>query len=219
MLTKDEPVAFREWTLTFKGFDMTKQNAVPGALTVGVVVEIQRPGAEPVSLEPSMVSTDDGVQPVAVEIPGGRRQDPRNRDERRSGRGAGRVARSRRRHRPHRDARTRARPWPTRNLAITFDDFDLSDFDPEAGRINFGVVFTVEHGGQSSRWSRPSAAAWAVKPQVTSAAVPGLGRHHPDSRPHRRRGRNGATPGLRSAAWRRQHRAPQAWCWTCRPSR
>jgi hypothetical protein len=34
-------------------------------------------------------------------------------------------------------------------LKIRFDDFDLSDFDPDAGKINFGVVFEVERDGQT----------------------------------------------------------------------
>ena len=43
-LTKNEPASFRDWTLTFIEFDMSSQNAVPGALTVGVVVRLERPG-------------------------------------------------------------------------------------------------------------------------------------------------------------------------------
>jgi cytochrome c-type biogenesis protein CcmF len=38
MLAKDQPAAFQDWTLLFRRFDMARQNAVPGALTVGMVV-------------------------------------------------------------------------------------------------------------------------------------------------------------------------------------
>ncbi len=62
-----------------------------------------------------------------------------------------------------------------KELAITFDDFDLSDFDPEAGKINFGVVFSVEHGGQSYEVVPTFRGGMGGEPQVTSAAVPGTG--------------------------------------------
>ena len=44
VLAKDQPTSFRDWTLTFRGFDMARQNAVPGALTVGVVVGARASG-------------------------------------------------------------------------------------------------------------------------------------------------------------------------------
>ncbi len=128
---------------------MSRQNSVPGALTVGVVVELQRPDAEPATLEPSMVSTNDGVQPIAVDIPGvaGARLRATGMSVDQGvvrvellglGGGIGRTA-----------MMAKGESLTYKELAITFDDFDLSDFDPEAGKINFGVVFTVEHGGQS----------------------------------------------------------------------
>ena len=80
VLAKDQPTSFRDWTLTFQRLRyVANQNAVPGALTVGVVVALERPGMEPVVLEPSMVSTDEGVQPVACGYPGdGRGEAPRH---------------------------------------------------------------------------------------------------------------------------------------------
>ncbi len=56
VLTKGEPTSFRDWTLTFRDFDMSNQNAVPDALTVGVVIDLERPNQDIVTLEPSMVS-------------------------------------------------------------------------------------------------------------------------------------------------------------------
>jgi cytochrome c-type biogenesis protein CcmF len=175
MLKKGEPVAFRDWILTFEGFDLTKQNAVPGALTVGVVVEIQRPGAEPMSIEPSMVSTEDGVQPVAVEIPGvpgariratGMSVDQGVVRVELLGLGGG-IART---------ALLSKGDTVTYNaLTITFDDFDLSDFDPDAGKINFGVVFDVELDGQNYEVVPTFRGGMGGEPQVSSATVPGSG--------------------------------------------
>ncbi len=62
-----------------------------------------------------------------------------------------------------------------KELTITFDEFDLSDFDPEAGKINFGVVFSVEHGGQSYEVVPTFRGGMGGEPQVTSATVPGTG--------------------------------------------
>jgi cytochrome c-type biogenesis protein CcmF len=175
VLTKDQPVPFREWTLTFKGFDMSRQNAVPGALTIGVFVELARPGAEPVVLQPSVVSSGEGVQAVAVEIPGtagGRlRATGMSVDQGvvrvelvGLGGGVGRTA-----------VLAKGETLSYGELAITFSDFDLSDFDPDAGRINFGVVFAVEHGGQSYEVVPSFRGGAGSEPVVTPAAVPGTG--------------------------------------------
>jgi len=175
VLTKGEPMSFRDWTLTFKGFDLTKQNAVPGALTVGVVVEIQRPGAEPATVEPSMVSTDEGVQPIAVDIPGvggariratGMSVDQGVVRVELLGLGGG-IART--------AVLAKGDSVSYKGLGITFDDFDLSDFDPDAGKINFGVVFDVELDGQSYEVVPTFKGGMGGEPQVTSATVPGSG--------------------------------------------
>ena len=62
-----------------------------------------------------------------------------------------------------------------KELRITFDDFDLSDFDPEAGKINFGVVFTVEQGGESIEIVPTYRGGMGGEPEVTPAMVPGSG--------------------------------------------
>jgi cytochrome c-type biogenesis protein CcmF len=175
VLTKDQPVTFRDWTLNFKGFDLSRQNAVPGALTVGVVVEVQRPDAPPATLEPSMVSTDDGVQAVAVEIPGvpGARLRATGMSVDQGqvriellglGGGIGRTA-----------LMSKGDTVAYGDLAITFDDFDLSEFDPEAGKIDFGVVFSVEHGGESYEVVPVYKSGMGGGSQVSSAVVPGAG--------------------------------------------
>ena len=175
VLTKGVPAAFRDWTLTFTGFDLTRQSAVPGALTVGVVVELQRPDSEPVVLEPSMVSTNDGVQPVAVEIPGVAggtlRATGMSVDQGvvrvellGLGGGIGRTA-----------VLARGETLAYKELAITFTGFDLSDFDPDAGKINFGVEFAVEHGGRTYEVVPTVRGGLDGEQQVASATVPGAG--------------------------------------------
>jgi hypothetical protein len=175
VLAKDQPATFRDWTLTFRGFDLENQNAVPGALTVGVVVKLERPGQDPVELEPSVVSTDGGVQPVAVDIPGvpGAKLRATGMSVDQGvvrvellglGGGIGRTV-----------VLSKGETLTYKELQITFDDFDLSDFDPEAGKINFGVVFLVEHGGESIEVVAMYRGGMGGEPQVTPAMVPGTG--------------------------------------------
>jgi cytochrome c-type biogenesis protein CcmF len=175
VLAKDEPVSFRDWTLTFLGFDLSRQNAVPGALTVGVVVKLERPDAGPVELEPSMVSTDEGVQSVAVDIPGvpGARLRATGMSVDQGvvrvevlglGGGIGRT-----------EALSKGESLTYEGLKIVFEDFDLSDFDPDAGKINFGVVFSVEVDGQTIEVVPTYQGGMGGDPIVTPAVVPGTG--------------------------------------------
>jgi cytochrome c-type biogenesis protein CcmF len=175
VLAKDQPTSFRDWTLTFRGFDMSRQNAVPGALTVGVAVGLERPGMESVVLEPSMVSTEEGMQPVAVDIPG--MAGARLRATRMSvdqgvvrveilglGGGIGRTV-----------VLAKGETLNYKGLNIVFDDFDMSDFDPEAGKINFGVVFNVEVDGQTIEVIPTYRGGMGGEPVITPAVVPGTG--------------------------------------------
>jgi hypothetical protein len=175
VLAKDQPTSFRDWTLTFRGFDMSRQNAVPGALTVGVAVGLDRPGSESVVLEPSMVSTDEGVQPVAVEIPGmpGAKLRATGMSVDQGvvrveilglGGGIGRTV-----------VLAKGENFNYKGFDITFDDFDMSDFDPEAGKINFGVVFNVEVDGQTIEVIPTYRGGMGGEPVITPAVVPGTG--------------------------------------------
>jgi len=175
MLTKDQPASFKDWTLLFRRFDMGRQNAVPGALTVGMVVELQRPDVEPVLLEPSLISMSDGtVQAVPVDIPGvaggklratGMSVDQGMIRVELLGLGGG-IARTAVLH--------KGESLAYEDLKVTFSYFDLSDFDPEAGRINIGVVFEVTSGERTVEVV-PTFRGGQGGPQITPATVPGAG--------------------------------------------
>ena len=175
MLAKGQPTEFKDWTLTFRGFDLSKQNAVPGALTVGVVVALERPGQEPAELEPSMISMNDGtVQSVPVDIPGvpgariratGMSVDQGLVRVELIGLGGG-IARS--------VVLNKGETLNYEALQITFDNFDMSDFDPDVGRINFGVIFQVTNGERTVE-VMPTFKGGAAGPQITPAVVPGTG--------------------------------------------
>jgi len=174
-LSQDKPQEFKDWTLTFLGFDMSKQSTVPGALMVGVAVELQRPDHETVVLEPTMISTDQGVQAIAVDIPGlpGARVRATGMNVDSGligfeilglGGGIGRTA-----------IMNKGETLAYENLKITFDDFDMSDFDPEAGKINFGVVFDVELDGKHMEVVSTYRGGRGGDPVITPAMVPGSG--------------------------------------------
>ena len=175
MLTKDQPTGFKDWTLTFKGFDLSRQNSVPGAITVGVVVDLERPGAELARLEPSMISVNDGtVQTVPVDIPGvpggqfratGMSVDQGLVRVELLGLGGG-IART--------AVMNKGETLAYDGLEITFDEFDMSDFDPDAGKINFGVVFQVKNGDRTVE-VMPTFKGGMGSPQVTPAVIPGTG--------------------------------------------
>jgi cytochrome c-type biogenesis protein CcmF len=175
MLGKDEPHQFKDWTLTFLGFDMSKQGTVPGALTVGVAVQLDRPDHETVVLEPTMISTDQGVQAIAVDIPGisgakiqstGMNVDSGMIRVEILGLGGG-IGRTATMH--------KGETLAYENLKIRFDDFDMSDFDPEAGKINFGVIFDVEFDGTHIEVVPTYRGGRGGEPVITPAMVPGTG--------------------------------------------
>ena len=176
MLTKDQPTPFKDWTLVFRRFDMSRQNAVPGALTIGMEIELERPGVAPVMLEPSLLSMSDGtVQAVPVDIPGvpggklratGMSVDQGLIRVELLGLGGG-VARTAVLH--------KGEVLTYEAMKIRFADFDLSDFDPDSGKINFGVVFEVERGGQTVEVVPRFAGGMAGGPELTPAVVPGGG--------------------------------------------
>ena len=62
-----------------------------------------------------------------------------------------------------------------KGLSIAFDDFDMSDFDPDAGKINFGVIFNVEVDGQTIEVVPTYRGGMGGDPVVTPAIVPGTG--------------------------------------------
>lgn len=175
LLTKNQPKSFRDWRLEFKGFDLSGQHAVAGAVTVAVEVEIDRPGEKPIRVKPSIISTDQGVQAISVPIPGtaaGKARvsgmDASNGIVRIEllGLGGG-VARTAVLH--------RGESLRYNDLAITFDDFDLSDFDPQAGKIHIGAVFNVEDGAKKYEVEPRFLQSKNGPPETRPAEIPGTG--------------------------------------------
>ncbi len=174
-LGKDRPVTFRNWRVIFKGFDLSRQNAVPGAITVGAVVEIDRPGTKSVTVEPTIISTNDGAQAVAVAIPGtaaGKIQlsgmDANSGMIRVQllGLGGG-VARKAILHPGER--------LSYRGVTAVFEGFDLSDFKPEVGRIHIGVKVRATRGDETYALEPKYLKDATTSEQVIPAEIPNTG--------------------------------------------
>ncbi len=126
-------------------------------------------------LEPTMISTDQGVDPIAVDIPGipgarlratGMNVDSGMVRVELLGLGGG-IGRTATMH--------KGETLAYENLQITFDDFDMSDFDPQAGKINFGVVFDVELDGTHIEVVPTIRGGRGSEPIITPAMIPGTG--------------------------------------------
>ncbi|MEN8164280.1 MAG: cytochrome c biogenesis protein CcsA [Acidobacteriota bacterium] len=148
VLTKDQPMPFRDWILVFQGFDMDGQHAMGEAMDIGVVVEIRRPDEEPVIVTPHMLAAEDGMRHLPADIPGtggtlhaiAMAVDAGRVQVELQGLGGGigleRVVKI-------------GESVTYQGMNITFDGFDLSEFDPEAGKMSFGAVFSVDRDGET----------------------------------------------------------------------
>lgn len=148
ILDKGQAAKFRDWSLLFTGFDLGQQHSTQASMKVGMTIEITRPGEAPMTLEPSLMSTPQGLQPTAVAIPGkpgasivatGMSVDSgKIRIELRGlGGGVGRQKVLR-----------KGESLEYKGMKIRFENFDLSNFEPQAGKIEFGVVCAVERDGR-----------------------------------------------------------------------
>jgi cytochrome c-type biogenesis protein CcmF len=169
-LGKGETGQLGPLAVTFLGFEMGGAHGSGNELSIGAKVEV-RSGAQQASLTPRMVSTPQGLSSEPVPVPGapgislqlvGVNANAGRIRLRASGVSSG-IAK-----------RALLQPGQSltyRGVTLTFDNFDLSDFDPQAGKINIGAVFKVKD--QSGRESEITPAVRGGN-QRLDAAVPGL---------------------------------------------
>lgn len=144
ILDKGTPVKFRDWELVFLGFDLGQQHTTQSEMKVGMKLEIRRPGEDPITVEPTLLSTAQGLQPSPVAIPGekgasitatGMSVDSGKIRIELRGLGGG-IGRQK--------VLKKGESLEYRGMNITFEGFDLSNFDPKSGEMEFGVVCAVE---------------------------------------------------------------------------
>jgi cytochrome c-type biogenesis protein CcmF len=159
--------------VTFDGFDMAQTHTEGGEISIGARLTVTRDGASetvtPVlrsgaggfAATPQAVSSLPGVtvQLIGVNASQGRVR------LRLNGLGGGAAARA------------NLRPGESltyKDATLTFDGFDLSDFDPQAGRIHLGAVFTVRKYGQADAEIIPRYLGGTGREEHVDAQIPGL---------------------------------------------
>lgn len=142
-LGKGESGRMGPLSIVFQGFDMGSGHQASPELSIGARLEVSADGRT-FTLTPRIVSKPNGLESQGAEVPGrpGVKVDLVGVNA-----SAGRI-------RLHVAGipsgiakRALLKPGQSlsyRGLTLTFDTFDLSDFDPQAGRINIGAVLKVK---------------------------------------------------------------------------
>lgn len=143
-LGKGETTAVGGISITFQSFDMAGGHGDAAALSIGATLAVSRDGRT-ATVTPVLTSTAQGFQSKPVAVPFATdatvRIDGVDASAHRvrlafTGLTPGGIA-----------ARATLRKGESLTYSghtITFDDFDLSDFDPAAGKIHIGAVFKVK---------------------------------------------------------------------------
>ncbi len=154
-LGKGENIQFGPLSITFQGFDMGGNHQAAEELSIGARLELAA-GGQTYALTPKLVSRPTGLESRGVEVPGLPDVKVQLVGVNAS---AGRI-------RLHVTGvpsgiakRAFLKPGQAltyRGVTLTFDTFDLSDFDPQAGKINIGAVFKVKTGDGHEFEVRPA---------------------------------------------------------------
>jgi cytochrome c-type biogenesis protein CcmF len=143
-LAKGETRSAGPYGITFAGFDMSGAHGDGPNISLGTKLEVTF-GGQTQEVTPRLTSGAEGLesQPVPLPGPGGATVSIAGVDA-----GAGRVRLTiggiatgggvAKRASLH-----RGETIAYKGSTLTFDDFDLSDFDPQAGKIHIGAVFKV----------------------------------------------------------------------------
>ncbi|MCS7181609.1 MAG: cytochrome c biogenesis protein CcsA [Thermoanaerobaculum sp.] len=141
-LGKGESIPVGPLTVAFKAFDMGSGHSSGEELSIGAILEVVSGGTTH-TVTPRLISSPAGLSSQPVEVPG---QPGVQLQLVGVNASVGRI-------RLHVHGipssvakRAVLKPGQSldyRGLSLTFDGFDLSDFDPEAGKINIGAVVKV----------------------------------------------------------------------------
>jgi cytochrome c-type biogenesis protein CcmF len=173
-LGKGETGTVGPFAITFTGFDMSGAHGEGEVMTFGADLTVTFGGTKH-QIKPTLASGPQGFQPVPLRLPGdsgatisiagvnanaGRLRLEVN------GLGSGIAKRA---------SLRKGETLTYRGVTLTFDDFDLSDFDPQAGKINIGAVLKV--GGAYPATGSEITAFYrsdATGERHEDAAIPGL---------------------------------------------
>jgi cytochrome c-type biogenesis protein CcmF len=174
-LGKGESKVAGPYTITFAGFDMSGAHGDGQSISLGVKLEVVYGGTKQ-RVTPTLVTGAAGFESRPVTLPGstGASVSIAGVDA-----GTGRVrltlAGTGGEGAAMRASLHKGEKITYRGTTLTFDDFDLSDFDPQAGKIHIGAVFKVA-GAAGANGSEVTALYKNDESgeQHEDAAVPGL---------------------------------------------
>ncbi len=187
-LGKGESGTAGPFTLTFQGFDMSGGHMGSGTVSIGARLLV-RNGSETATVTPTLTQDTSGLKSAPAALPGaaGTSVSLLGVDAN-TGRVFVQVAGV-----PALGVGTRAvlhkgASLDYRGVKLTFEDFDLSDFDPQAGKIHIGATFSVAEAGGAKAEITPAVRNGAAGEEYENAAIPGLtgamlrvGRMNPDA--------------------------------------
>ena len=160
--------------ITFDGFEMAGKHSETGKVTIGARLTVKGRG-QTQTVIPAMHAAGPGeFTAVPVEILGfkgatvalnGVNANTGHVRLSVTGFGGGGVAKSAVLH--------QGNALTYKSVTLTFDDFDLSDFDPEANKINIGAVLKIT-GGQKPGEITPRFHGGEGGPRYEDAEIPGL---------------------------------------------
>ena len=173
-LGKGESGTVGPFTLTFEGFDMSGSHASGNTISIGARLAVKNGGATAV-VTPTLSQDPSGLRSTAAPLPGanGATVSLLGVDAN-TGRVFVQVAGI-----PAMGVGTRATlhkggSLDYRGVKLTFQDFDLSDFDPEAGRIHIGATFAVQDPGGVKAEITPAVRNGDAGQEFENAPIPGL---------------------------------------------
>jgi len=172
-LGKGETAKVGPLSVTFDGFDMSGGHKEPQRISIGARLTV-RNGSESQQVTPTISSsgtgfTSDpvalmGLKGAAISISGVNAGAGRVRLQV-EGVGGGVAKRA---------VLHRGETLTYRGVALKFDDFDLSEFDPQAGKINISVVFKVTDPSGKTSEAEPRYEGGENGERHEDAAVAGL---------------------------------------------
>ncbi|MFH1177301.1 MAG: cytochrome c biogenesis protein CcsA [Acidobacteriota bacterium] len=173
-LGKGESATAGDLQVTFEGFDMTTAHGEGARIAIGARVLLHR-GGETHRLTPILAAAEDTFKAEPLAIPGVKGASLQLAGVNAS---AGRVRLQLDgvgENIAKRASLHKGETLTYRTVALTFTDFDLSEFEPEAGKIFIGATFKASPSGATSKQQITAVyRSDGAGERFEDAAVPGL---------------------------------------------
>ena len=173
-LGKGETGSAGPFTLTFDGFEMSGSHASSNTISIGARLTVRK-GTTTDTVTPTLSQTPSGLQSAPATLPGLDGASVRLLGvDANTGSVFVQVLGVPALGVGDRATLHKGAALDYRGVQLTFEDFDLSDFDPEAGRIHIGATFSVLDANGSKSTITPSMRNGANGQEFETASIPGI---------------------------------------------